>query len=135
MSRPNRKTKAAEDFAVTETTTTTEKVESPVKEVKKAPVVKMVSAYAVNTSTDEETAEKRAWGPNTVNGTMIGIVAALEAEGTPATKEAILAAFEKDEKSSKLVATEWTKTPMKYVEGYLHFLKGNRSLTSTKIEA
>jgi len=153
MARPNRKTKAAvetTDAALQsiegveegtntsdDTETTAPKADRKPKAVKTetAPAVKMVSAYSVNTSTDPETAEKRAWGPNTVNGTIIGIVAAIEADGRAATKEAILEAFRQDEKSSKLVATEWTATPMKYIEGYLHFLKGNRSLTSRKIEA
>ena len=141
MARPNRKTKvattdsadaakpAAKPTPVPKADTQAEKL----KEVVKKP--KMVSVYAVNTAEDEANAPKRVWGPNTVNGTIVGIVAMLEEKGISATKDAILEAFAADEKSSRLVATEWQKTPMKYVEGYLHFLKGNRSLTSSKIEA
>ena len=134
MARPNRKTKV--ESTVSDDVVSVEATSTPtVTEVPKTPKVKMVSVYGVNRAEDEEHAEKRPWGPNTVNGTIISIVAALEESGQYATKEAILESFAADEKSARLVATEWVKTPMKYIEGYLHFLKGNRSLVSTKIEA
>lgn len=131
MARPNRKTKSvdleAAGIEVIEETTATE-------EAAPAPAPKTVTVYSVNMETDEEHAERKAVKPDSVGGVMLGIIHDMEARGQMATKAAILEEFRATEKAASLRAAQWTLKPQEYVNGYIDWLKGNRSLVSAKAE-
>ena len=130
MARPNRK-KAVEtaEAAIEPTTPAIEVVpETP------APAPKTVTVYAVNTSSDEDEAEKKPVKDSSVGGVMLGIIDEITSHGQLATKAAILEEFRVSEKAGSLRAAQWLVKPQEYVNGYVDWLKGNRSVVSTKAE-
>lgn len=96
-----------------------------------APEAKKVTVYMLNPASDEETGPKKAVKDTSVGGVILEAISGLE---TPATKSAILEAFRVSEKASSLKAEQWVTKPQEYVNGYVDWLKGNRSLVSDKVE-
>lgn len=125
MARPNPKTKQAE------LETEIEAVEAPAPEAE-APKAKAVTVYSVNPDMfDEETGEKKPVKSSSVGGVILEIIS----ERGRASKAEILEDFRTSEAASKIKAKQWFDKPQEYVNGYVDWLKGNRSVVSEKVEA
>ena len=94
-----------------------------------------VTVYSLNTNTEEDAAEKKAVKPDSVGGVILEAVAKIEADKQFVTKAAILEEFRTSEKAGSLRAAQWMTKPQEYVNGYVDWLKGNRSLVSAKADA
>ena len=103
--------------------------------VPETPKARMVTVYAVNTDTDEDKCEKKAVKPDSVGGVILEVVFDLGKSDQMATKSAILEEFRGSEKAGSIRASQWVNKPQEYVNGYVDWLKGNRSLTSDKADA
>jgi hypothetical protein len=121
MARPKKATAAAK--AATPATQTAPEQEA-------APKPKQVTVYFMNDAQDEDSGPKKPVKPDSVGGVILEIIQELDG----ATKSAILEGFRAHEKSSAIKANQWVAKPQEYVNGYVDWLKGNRSVISEKRE-
>lgn len=125
MARPNPKKQEVEVEAAVE-----------VEAVETQPKPKMVTVYHVNPdAADPDEGERKPVKDNSVGGVILDAIMHLEADGKQPTKAAILEEFRVSEIAGKLKAKQWFEKPQEYVNGYVDWLKGNRSVVSEKVEA